>query len=288
MSLFQATSFWNIQPVVAAGVAYLIRTDPSSSFVQLAVPGTNFGSVFGQTGFQNDISSYVRGNGTNVTLIVTSSSATNVCIPSSSVVTSGSFDFANVGGYTTSVFQEDAGSMGAVTSSFGAFNSVGYPSPATNGDFVVECWLYLQERLYTPGAPFHKSIIRDTASSFSCDMSFPSTGPNSPLGRLRMIRGGNQVLSSNFSWNLNAWYHVAFSWTASTGAVNLYWHGNRVLNTTLTDANTTGLWYRILGGDMGVNDGAKGSVQDFRVTIGSNRGYTGATITVPNSIVIKA
>lgn len=289
MSLFAATAMYYKAPVVsAAGAAYLIRTDDSGSYVQLAIPGTNFGSVFGQTGFANDISSYVRGAGSNVTLIVTSSSATNACIPSSSVVLSGSYDFATAGGYSTSVFQEDAGSMGAVTSSFGAFNSTGYPSPATNGDFVIECWVYLQQRLYSPADPFHKSIIRDTSTSFSCDISFPSTGPNSPLARLRMIRGGNQTFSSNFSWNLNAWYHVAFSWTASTGAVNMYWHGNRVANATNSSVNASGLWYRILGGDMGANDGAKGSLQDYRVTIGSNRGYTGATITVPNSIVIKA
>lgn len=286
MSLFSSTAFYNIQPVAAAVSPYSIRTDSSGSFVQLAIPGTNFGSVFGQTNFQNDISSYVRGNGSNVTLIVTSSSATNACIPSSSIVNSGSYDFATSGNYSTSVFQEDAGSIGAVTSSFGAFNSTGYPSPATNGDFVIETWVYLQQRLYSPADPFHKSIIRDTASSFSCDISFPSTGPNSPLCRLRMIRGGNQTFSANLSWNLNAWYHIAFVWTASTGNITAYWHGNRVINTVNSSVNASGLWYRITGGDMGANDGAKGSLQDYRITIGSNRGYTGATITIPNSIVV--
>lgn len=266
--------------------SFSIRTDADASFVQLAVPGTNFGSVFEQTNFQSDISAFVRGVGSNVPLIVTSSSATNVCIISASVVDSGSFDFATDGGYTTSVFQEDAGSIGAVTGSFGAFNATGFPSPASNGNFVVECWVYLQERFASPGAPFHKSIIRDTAGNFSCDISFPSNQPNQPGARLRMIRGGNQTFSANITWNLNAWYHIAFAWTAATGTVTAFWHGTRVINTTNTSSNTTGLNYRILGGDMGVNDGAKGSIQDYRVTIGSNRGYTGATMTIPNSIVI--
>lgn len=289
MSLFSSTTFYNIQPPSAVGPAYSIRTDSSGSFVQLAIPGTNFGSVFGQTNFQNDISSYVRGAGSNVTLIVTSSSATNACIPSSSIVNSGSFDFATSGNYSTSVFQEDAGSIGAVTSSFGAFNSGSssqLPSPATVGDFVIETWVYLQERFASPGAPFHKSIIRDTSSSFSCDISFPSNQPNQPGCRLRMIRGGNQTFSANISWNLNAWYHIAFAWTASTGNITAYWHGNRVINTVNSSVNASGLWYRITGGDMGANDGAKGSLQDYRITIGSNRGYTGATITIPNSIVV--
>lgn len=275
-----------LQQVATLGALYAIRTDSSGAQVQLAIPGTNFGSVFEQTNFQNDISKYVRSvsggvAGSNVTLIVTSSSATNACIPSSSVVNSGSFDFATAGGYSTSVFQEDAGSIGAVTASLGSFNTAG-------GDFVVECWVYLQERFASPAAPFHKSIIRDTATSFSCDISFPSNQPNQPGCRLRMIRGGNQSFSNNISWNLNAWYHIAFSWTSSTGAVNLYWHGNREGSLTNTSVNASGLWYRILGGDMGANDGAKGSIQDYRITIGSNRGYTGTKITIPNSIVINA
>jgi hypothetical protein len=269
--------FSYLQTTLAAGPAFLTRADSSGSFVQLAVPGTNFGT-FGMTNFQSDISATIRGSGVNVPLIVTSSGASNVCIISSSVVNSGSYDFATGGGYTTSVFQEDGGSIGAVTSSFGAFNTQ---------DFVVETWVYLQERFASPAAPFHKSIIRDTASSFSCDISFPSNQPNQPGCRLRMIRGGNQTFSGNISWNLNAWYHIAFVWTQSTGNVTAYWHGSRQINATNSSLNPTGLWYRILGGDLGVNDGAKGSVQDYRVTIGSNRGYTGTTITVPDSIVIR-
>ena len=266
---------------------YSIRPDPSGSFVQMAVPGTNFGSVFGQTNFQSDISAAVRQAGNNLNLIVTSSSATSCCIISSSLVSSGSYNFAASDiAYSTSVFQEDAGSIGAVTGSFGSFNTTGFPSPATNGDFVIETWVYLQERFASPAAPFHKSLIRDTATSFSCDLSFPSNQPNQPGVRLRFIRGGSQTFSGNISWNLNAWYHIAFSWTASTGAINAYWHGTREISGTNTSVNTRGLTYRILGGDMGANDGAKGSLQDYRITIGGNRGYTGATITVPDSIVI--
>lgn len=264
------------QPTVAV---YSVRSDTYASSVQLAVPGTNFGSVFEQTNFQNDISKYVRGAGSNVTLIVTSSSATNACIPSSSIVSSGSYAFGTSGNYSTSVFQEDGGSIGAVYgSTFSNFTST---------DWVVECWLYMQERLYSPADPFHKSLLRNTDGSFSIDMSFPSTGPNSPLFRLRFIRGINQYFSGNQSYNLNVWYHCAFAFTNSTNTINGYWAGQRILNTGGTSGTiTSNLWYRVFGGDLGANDGAKGSIQDYRVTIGSDRGYTGATITPPDSIVI--
>ena len=258
----------------------LIRPDSSGSFVQLAVPGTNFvGASFGQTNFQSDISAAVRGTGTYVNLIVTSSSATNACIISSSIVSSGSFDFAADGRYTTSVFQEDAGSMGAVPgATFSNFTST---------DWAVQCWVFQNERLYAGGAaPFHKSILRNTDSTFSLDMTFVS--PNSPLFRMRFIRGANQYFSGNIASNLNAWYHIAWGFTSSTNTINFYWSGNRITSTGgTTGAITSGINYRVLGGDMGVNDGAKGSIQDYRVTIGSNRGYTGTTITVPNSIVIN-
>lgn len=89
----------------------------------------------------------------------------------------------------------------------------------------------MNERLYVGGgAPFHKSILRNTDTSFSCDISFVS--PNSPLYRLRFIRGTNQYFSSNIASNLNAWYHVAFSFTSSTNTINAYWHGTRVLSTS--------------------------------------------------------
>jgi hypothetical protein len=278
MSIFSSTAFYNIQPPSAAGPVYSVRTDSFSASVQLAVPGTNFGSVFEQTNFQNDISKYVRGNGANVTLIVTSSSATNVCIPSSSLVNSGSYNFSTAGGYSTSVFQEDAGSIGAVyATTFSNFTST---------DWVVECWLFMQERLYSPGAPFHKSLLRNTNVTFSTDMSFPSTGPDSPLFRQRFIRGSNQYFSGNQSYNLNVWYHCAFAFSSATNTITSYWAGQRLLNASTSGTITSNLWYRVFGGDMGVNDGAKGSIQDYRVTIGSNRGYTGTTITPPDSIVI--
>jgi len=279
MSLFTATSFYNVQPVAIVGSPYKTRVDAFGSSVIVAVPGTNFtslGGTFGQTNFQSDISATVRGSGVNQNLIVTSSSATNVCIISSSVVNSGSYDFATDGGYTTSVFQEDAGSIGAVFgTTFSNFIST---------DWVVETWVYLQERMFVAGGPpFHKSILRNTNTSFSTDISFVSN--NSPLYRLRYIVGSNQYFSSTIASNLNAWYHVAFAFNTATNTINGYWHGTRVLSTAVAGSPTTNLWYRLLGGDMGANDGAKGSLQDYRITIGSNRGYTGATITPPDSIV---
>ena len=256
----------------AVAPSYQIRTDTYGSFVEIAMPGTDFG-IFGQSDYSSDISSAVRGTGSDYNLIPTGSGTTEFW-PSGSVVDS-DYDFATEGGYSTSMFAEDAGSIGAIYGGdFSNFYGV---------DFVIEGWVYMNERLYQGGAPFHKSILRNTNSTFSADISFVSNG--SAQYRMRVIKGGTQYFSSNITSNLNQWYHYAFSFTNSGSALRAYWDGTRIMDSTATGANTDNLFYRLLGGDMGPNDGAKGSIQDYRITIGSNRGYTGATITTPNSIV---
>jgi hypothetical protein len=53
------------------------------------------------------------------------------------------------------------------------------------------------------------------------------------------------------------------------------------------DQSSTTADYNILGGDLSGNEGAKGNMQDLRISIGTDRGYTNATIPIPQSIVQK-
>lgn len=113
---FQNERWIGVNPYEAAGAppapSFQIRTDTYASSVQIAVPGTDFGSAFGQTYYYSDISAEVRGTGANVPLTASGSAAE--FWPSASVVNSGSYDFATGGGYDTSMFAEDGGSIGAV------------------------------------------------------------------------------------------------------------------------------------------------------------------------------
>lgn len=264
-----------VQPFSYLGSApFIVRNDPFASFVRVAVPGTLFGSTFNQQYFYSDISRFINGSTINVPLIATASGGSNLLLVSQSVVTSGSnYQFRN-DGYETSIYQEDAGSLGVVA------NSIVGPGAS---NFVYECWVYLQERLFSPGAPFHKSIWRGTAVSFSTDISFQAQ--NSPQYRMRTIFNDVQFFSAAISSDLNAWYHAA--WVRSGNNFYWYWAGNRITGPTAMSGTQASVNLRLLGGDMGVNDGAKGSVQDVRVSIGTDRGYTGATITIPNSIVTR-
>lgn len=252
-----------------------IRYDAYSGSVKLAVPGTQFDNVFSQSYFYSDISSYVRGTGNNVPLFATASGGSNILITSASTVTSGSgtYDFATDGDYTTSIYQEDGGTLGVITNDLLGF--------AAN-NFVVESWLYMNERLYSPAAPFHKSILRATNGFFSIDLSFQAQ--NSPQWRMRTIFNDTQYFSAAVSSDLNVWYHAA--WVRSGNNFYWYWAGNRITGPTAMSGTQSSVNVRLLGGDLGANDGAKGSLQDIKISIGTDRGYTGTTITPPDSIVV--
>jgi len=50
--------------------------------------------------------------------------------------------------------------------------------------------------------------------------------------------------------------------------------------------NNPGGFWNIMGVNSGNNnDGLRKNVQDFRFYVGTDKGYTGSTITVPDSIV---
>jgi hypothetical protein len=255
------------EELVPVGPAYAIRTDAYSSSVKLAVPGTYFGSTFGQTTYYSDISSAIRGTGSDISMVATGS-----VFATGSVVSSGSFDFAT-NGYTGSIYAEDNDSIGYASST---------ELPFSNNSYVVEAWVRLDERLYSPGAPFHKSIARGVPQTWGADISFLSQ--NSPNYRMRTILADVQYFTGTVIAALGGWYHYA--WVRSVN--NLYFYQNGVrIHTASSSATQSAIPIRILGGILDGNDGAKGAVQDIRITIGSDRGYNTATITPPDSIVIE-
>lgn len=270
MSLFAAYSFYEQKTSIAppTPAPYSIRTDPYSGSVRLAVPGMYFGDTFGQTAYYSDISAEIRGTGNNINLVATGS-----LFATGSVVTSGSYNFNTSGGYTSSIYAEDNQSIGVASTT---------ELPFSNNSYVVEAWVLLDERLYSPGAPFHKSIARGIPQTWGADISFLSL--NSPNYRMRTILGDVQYFTGTVIAALGGWYHYA--WVRSGN--NLYFYQNGVrIHTASSSATQTAIPIRILGGILDNNDGAKGSVQDIRITIGSDRGYNTATITPPDSIVIE-
>lgn len=253
------TPFSFLAPTGGAGPLYGYRTDAYASYLKLAMPGSTFTDLISD-GF-SDVHADIVGSGTNIPYAITGSVSLNV---------QEKFPAED---YTTSIFTANGqwGAFQDTTISFGSSN------------FVVEGWWYPTQRFTMP--PFWKTAIRHPNYYIDCSIGFPSSGTTN--GRGRVMLNDVQYFSSNFTYSLNTWYHVAF--VRSGNAKNFYFNGTRILNNTASapTVSSNGAFIRVMRGENTTNDVASGNWQDFRIYVGTDKGYTGGTITTPNSIVEK-
>jgi hypothetical protein len=262
MSLFASTAFYNIQPPAAAGGdVFAFRSDPYSANLFLAVPGSEF-STLGMSSPLQDVSALIKGTGSNVSLISTGSGQ---LYASSSVLNYSGSNWANEG-YTTALVTSGQKNLGALPW-----------SQLNMGDtnFVVEMFLAPVAPNWA-NPPFQLHIFgHNGGDSLLLQWSTANT--------VRYYMNGSPL---NFTLNatLGNYYHFAFVRSGTTKSI--YVNGTRVSTTTQSgDFGTEG--YCSILGENNVNDAVGKLVQDFRVYIGTDKGYTGATITVPSSIVEK-
>ena len=284
-SFNQDLSSWNVDNVVSSENFSLdasnwtepkpnfsqntFRTDAYSSFLKLAIPGSTFTGLI-TDGF-DDVHADIVGSGTNIQYALTGS-ATEVNLDT--VVKWGA------DGYGTSVFTQDAGQWGTATETQLNWSS---------SDFVIEGYVYMDETFARP--PFWKVPVRHDKYFVSADFGNPNPVVAGSM-RMRLTldtseKGQTQYVSSNVSYNLNQWYHIA--WVRTGNQLRYYFDGNNVYATSFSGGSidTNGTLYRIMRGESITNDGAAGSWQDFRVYIGTDKGYTTETITPPLSMVEK-
>lgn len=91
---------------------------------------------------------------------------------------------------------------------------------------------------------------------------------------------GWPVQFGSLTWTANTWQHVAVSRSGST--TRLYIDGTlagTATNSTSWTANPNNIWIGSQSGGVSMS----GYIDDLRWTVGSARGYTGSTITVPTS-----
>ena len=144
-----------------------------------------------------------------------------------------------------------------------------------SGDFVIEGWIYLSSN------PIYSSII-DTRSSPSFSDFVAGVYSISGGHRLDFVTGGGvRLTASSTSVPLGSWSHFAF--VRSAGVISVYVDGVRdatqlSYSASISPASATALIGRNLDGNF-----INGYIDDFRITKGSTRGYTGSTITVPTS-----
>jgi len=260
MPIFAPFSFLEQKaPLEPAGPTYQFRTDPYSANLFLAVPGSEFTSL-GMTSPLQDVSALIKGSGTNVSLISTGSGE---LYASSSVLNYSGSNWADEG-YTTALVTANQKNLGALT----------WPMlNMGNTNFVVEMFLAPVPPDWA-NPPFQLHIFGHNGGD-SLLLQW-TTGT-----QLRYFMNGS-ALTFNLTDTQNNYYHFAFVRSGTTR--NIYVNGTRVATGTLSGDFGTEGYCSILGWD-GVNDAAGKLVQDFRVYIGTDKGYTGTTITVPSSIV---
>ncbi len=247
----------------AVGPTYQFRSDTYSSFIKLAIPGTQF-STLGMSNFYDDVSAGVRGSGTNLTANPSGSSADFNALAQT--------EFASED-YTTSVFLKDAGGWGTLSSSELGFGT---------NNFVVEGYVYMTEAWAKP--PYWKVAIGGIPEDDRMSFGFPASGTTDLRGRL--IINNTQYISSNqqIAYNLNQWYHVA--WVRSGSNLYFYFNGTQYSCGSTSQSFNVGTM-AIMRGLSDLNDGTAGAWQDFKVYIGTDKGYTTSTITAPESIIEK-
>ena len=285
-SFNQDLSSWNVDNVVSSENFSLdasnwtepkpnfsqltFRTDAYSSFLKLAIPGSAFTGLI-TDGF-DDVHADIVGSGTNIQYELTGS-APEAYLNNMHVKW-------GADGYGTSVFTQDAGQWGTATETQLNWSS---------SDFVIEGYVYMNETFARP--PFWKVAVRHDKYFVSADFGNPNPVVAGSM-RMRLtletsVKGQTQYVSTNVSYNLNQWYHVA--WVRTGNQLRYYFDGNNVYDTSFSGGsiNTNGTPYRIMSGESITNDGAAGSWQDFRVYIGTDKGYTTETITPPLSMIKK-
>lgn len=271
MSVFSATSFWNVQPVAvgpAPGPSYSVRTDPYSASIVIAQPYSIF-SELGMSAFTQSLDGLIRtGNQTNSYNVKATGSA-GFLYPSASTDTfSGSLWSAQ--GYTSSMNIQNAQNAGTYVAEIGS------------QDFVVEFFINVQAASFGL-PPYHGHIFGQNGGD-ALTIQYSSTP------QFRWYINGNNSWSTNPNYNLGFsnlnWKHVAC--VKSGTNVYVYVNGTRIgVGTRQLTIPSGQPAQQLLGISATENDGLQRLIQDYRVYVGTDKGYTGATITVPQSIVIQ-
>jgi hypothetical protein len=144
------------------------------------------------------------------------------------------------------------------------------------GDFVVEAWMRLNSVSGYAALIEGRSFIG--FANFIC--GFYSVG-----GTLRpdfvTSNSGTRLTGTSTSISTGTWTHVA--WVRSGSTLSVYVGGTRDSTQVTTSADLSPGGSTLAIGKNLDGNYLDGNLDDIRVTVGSDRGYTGSTITVPTA-----
>lgn len=181
------------------------------------------------------------------------------------------------GSVTQSASQSKFGTKSAYFAGTGNYLTVPAPSFGTS-DWVVEGWFYptgsfggtfftARSSTAVVGGP---TVVIDGSGSLSY---YIASADNSTW----QIAGS----SSGVSLTLNAWQHIAIVRSGST--LRAYKDGTGGESVSISQGIGTNGAFSLFAGSAAGGQGVTGYVDEFRITLGSSRGYAGSTITVPTA-----
>jgi hypothetical protein len=145
---------------------------------------------------------------------------------------------------------------------------------ASGGEFTIEFWMWMESY----GNNYTTVMTRRT-SDWQWQIGFPNTGRY--INASTNSAGTSFTIQDTSQLSLSAWHHVAWSFDGTT--YRLYVDGAIVASSTASGG------FGEIGGDVtigsvpGGGEYFHGYIDDLRITKGSARGYTGATIQVPTA-----
>lgn len=183
-----------------------------------------------------------------------------------------------VGAATQSAVQSKWGGKSLALNGSNANLSLPSASFSLAGDFVIEAWVYLNS-VSAYAALVETRASPGTYANFICGVY--NIGGQRRLDFVTVGGAGVRLTGSSTTVPLNAWTHIAF--VRSSGVLSAYVNGTRdaaqvSYATAITPASATMLIGRNVDGNF-----ADGYYDDLRITVGSARGYTGATIPLPTA-----
>jgi len=175
-----------------------------------------------------------------------------------------------------STTQSKFGGASAYFDGTGDYLSVPNTAFTLTGDFVIEGWVYLTS------VSTYATLIDARSSAAYADWICGVYGTGGVLRPDFVTAGGagSRLTGSSTSISLSTWTHIAF--VRSSGTISAYVDGTRdavqvSYSSTMTPGSALTIGRNVDGNHV------TGYFDDLRITVNSNRGYTGATITVPTA-----